>query len=564
VIVGFEVIWSRTLAPLLGSTVYAFSAMLAAVLVGLALGSALATRFGDRAPSPQLAFAGLGMLSAVAALATQRLTPELIVPAMGLLEASQDVAWRVAGVPFLLSLALVVLPTLLSGAALPLGIRALAQHNPAATSTGMLYAANTLGSITGALATGLVLIPSIGTARTGAVVALAGASLCTVAAWRVAPRRASPVVWLPLVGALALAATQPAFDVLLFVGGLHMMGATNRALLVRHGIQTRLAGSEVLYLAEGKSTTVLVERRWGRRVFFVDGKPEATDGAEDMRNQYLLAHIPALLHGRVRRSLVVGLGSGMTAGCLTLHGDVHVAELSDIVPDAARMFADLNHDVVRNPRARIFIEDGRTFLKARDETYDVITVDPIHPYVAGAATLYTREYFAAVRSRLREGGIASHWLPLYQLGWDDVTGVLEAFRQTFPDAVVYNTDRDAILVGNAGARLPSAARVAHGFALPGVRADLARVRIETAEQFAALASVGPKGLRQLTRGARPVTDDHTFIEFTAPRWFQHPTHDNLRRILALREPSASGASDAERAARAVYVAQLERVAAPRP
>jgi spermidine synthase len=262
----------------------------------------------------------------------------------------------------------------------------------------------------------------------------------------------------------------------------------------------------------------------------------------DMRNQYLLAHIPALLHGQVRRSLVVGLGSGMTAGCLTQHGEVHVAELSDIVPNAARTFSDLNHDVVRSPRARIFIEDGRTFLKARDETYDVITVDPIHPYVAGASTLYTADYFAAVRERLRPGGIASHWLPLYQLGWDDVAGVLKSFQQAFPDAMVYSTDRDAILIGNAGTELPTAARVAKRFSAPGVREDLARVLIDSPEQLVALASLGPATIAKLTRDARAITDDHTWIEFTAPSWFQHPTNDNVRKIAALRDPASPAAS----------------------
>jgi spermidine synthase len=536
-VVGYEVIWSKTLIPLLGSTVYAFAAMLVAVLLGLSIGGACAARWGDRTSRPHTVFVGLCVLTALSALATSRFMSELIVPTVYLLDLSERPAWRVFGAPFVVSTLLVLPATILSGAALPLGIRALAQRHGIAAVSGSMYAANTVGALIGSLGSGLLLIPLLGSRTTGGVIAVAGALLCYCAAFSREVKSRRVLLALPVATTALIALTQPPIDLVLFWGGVHMMSPINRRLLVREGPEMRLAGSKILYAAEGANTTVLVEKRWGSRAFFVDGRPEATDTVLDMRNQYLLAHVPALLHGRVQRSLVVGLGSGMTAGCLSLYGDVDVAELSSIVPGASRTFGDLNHHAVDNSRVHITIEDGRTYLRTRNQTYDVITVDPIHPYVAGASALYTSDYFAAVRARLNPGGIVSHWLPLYQLGREDMYGVLRSFLAVFPDAIVYNSNNDAILVGNSGGELPTAVRFASGFDDPVIRADLARVLIDTPEQLAALAAFRPAVLGQMVEGTPLITDDHTWIEYTAPFSFQRLPHENLRELIAHRELS---------------------------
>lgn len=536
-VVGYEVIWSKTLIPLLGSTAYAFAAMLVAVLLGLSIGAACAARWGDRVASPHFVFAALSVLTALSALTTARWMSELIVPTLYLLDVSERPEWRLFCVPFVVSTVLVLPATILSGAALPLGIRALARDHGAAAVSGSMYAANTIGALVGSLGCGMLLIPLLGSRVAGGVIAVVGALLCYCAAFDPAAGRRRMFLGLPVAITLLIALTQPPIDLVLFWGGVHMMSPANRRLLVRQGPETRLVDSKILYAAEGANTTVLVEKRWGSRAFFVDGRPEATDTGLDMRNQYLLAHVPALLHGHVERSLVVGLGSGMTAGSLSLYGDVDVAELSSIVPGASRTFADLNHHAVDNPRVHITIEDGRTYLRTHEQKYDVITVDPIHPYVAGAAALYTADYFAAVRARLKPGGVVSHWLPLYQLSRRDMHGVLQSFLAVFPDAIVYNSNNDAILVGNSGPDLPEASRFAAGFTNPEIRADLAQVLIDTPEQLAALAAFRPTVLKRIVQGTPLITDDHTWIEYTAPFSYQRLPQDNLSELVAHRELS---------------------------
>jgi hypothetical protein len=133
--------------------------------------------------------------------------------------------------------------------------------------------------------------------------------------------------------------------------------------------------------------------------------------------------------------------------------------------------------------------------------------------------------------------VVSHWLPLYQLSRRDMHGVLQSFLAVFPDAIVYNANNDAILVGNAGPDLPDAARFAAGFVNPEIRADLAQVLIDTPEQLAALAAFRPAVLKRIVQGTPLITDDHTWIEYTAPFSFQRLPQDNLSELVAHRELS---------------------------
>ncbi len=545
---GYEVLWTRTLGMALGASVYAFATILAAVLAGLALGAAVASRITERVRNPSVAFAGLGALSALSALALFRGLPTVVHWSLGLLDHPGGPAYRLALLPALVVAPLVVLPAALSGAAFPLGVRA-AGTGGAAASTGQMYAANTAGSIVGALLAGFVLLPFTG--ASGTAIALAGVGVAGAALlwWRETTGRVRSIAAGVVFAWATLALSQPTLDSRIFGAGLHMLGARMRHVVVREGLEARLDGGRVLFARDDANTTVVVERWQGVRTFYVGGKPEASDMPLDARNQLLLGHLPALLHGSPRRGLVVGLGSGMTAGSLALHMRVDVAELSPAVRDAARHFADWNHHVADDPAVRILFEDGRTVLRARTDRYDVITVDPIHPYVAGASALYTRDYFVLVRARLNPHGVAAHWLPLYQLGWNDVAGVLRSFVEVFPDATVYLTGGDAILIGGAGPVLPSASRIAVGFDRPEVRADLARVWLDTAERVVALANCGSTTVRRLTRGARVITDDQMWIEFTAPRWEQTVASGNVERLLDAREPAPAGASVRELSAR---------------
>ena len=185
---------------------------------------------------------------------------------------------------------------------------------------------------------------------------------------------------------------------------------------------------------------------------------EASTEPQDMRLQRLLGHLTALMHEQGPKSaLVVGFGAGVTAGAVSIHPSVErmvICELEPLIPRVvSRYFGDVNYDVATDLKVRIVYDDARHYMLTAREKFDVITSDPIHPWVKGAATLYTKEYFEHVRSRLNPGGVVTQWVPLYESTEESVRSVIATFLQVFPDGSVWRNDDasglgyDAVLVG---------------------------------------------------------------------------------------------------------------------
>jgi spermidine synthase len=297
----------------------------------------------------------------------------------------------------------------------------------------------------------------------------------------------------------------------------------------------------VVHYADGAESSVLVYDGGDgtQRGFVVNGRHEATSGAHDMRNQYLLGHLPALLHrGPVREGLVIALGSGMTAGCLARHAArVTVVELEPQVLGAAAAFAAWNHGALSDPRVRVVIDDGRHFLLTRKDRYDAITVDPIHPSVTGSESLYSLEHYALVRSRLAPGGIAAQWLPLYSMGIEDAKAITRTFAQAFPDAQLWVNGSDAILIGGAGAEHRPYAEIAAELARPEVAASLTAVRQQRLGPLLAGFAVGPPELARYVEGAALSRDDRPVLEFSLPwRTYSDTVDRNLLEIYRFLSP----------------------------
>jgi spermidine synthase len=178
-----------------------------------------------------------------------------------------------------------------------------------------------------------------------------------------------------------------------------------------------------------------------------------------MRLQRLLGHLPALLHSNPRSILVVGCGAGVTAGTFVVHPEVEhitICEIEPRIPPAsAKYFAKENHNVIRDRRTRIVYDDARHFVLTTPEKFDIITSDPIHPWVKGIAPLYSTEYFQLVKQHLNPGGIVTQWIPLYESNEETVQSEIATFFEVFPNGTVWgnlNTDGqgyDVVLLGQA-------------------------------------------------------------------------------------------------------------------
>jgi spermidine synthase len=219
-------------------------------------------------------------------------------------------------------------------------------------------------------------------------------------------------------------------------------------------------GSKSLYLGEGLNSTVGVTE-WvdGTRSFHVAGKTEASTLATDMRLQRMLGHVPAMFHPNPESVLIVGCGAGVTAGSFTQYPSIKrivICEIEPLIPQhIAPYFKEQNHDLVNDPRVEIIYDDARHYILTTQEKFDIITSDPIHPWVKGAATLYTREYFELVKQRLKPGGLVTQWVPFYESDQAVVRTELATFFEVFPEGTVWGNDEngfgyDVVLLGQVG------------------------------------------------------------------------------------------------------------------
>ncbi len=438
-----EALWTRALGLLFGASVYALAIILAVFLAGLGLGSALGSALCRTSSSPRTALGWSQLLLAFAiAWTSYNLSASLpywpIDPSLA------------SSIRFTFELDLarafwaVFPPTLLWGVSFPL---ALAAASPGQRDSSELmarvYSANTLGAIAGALLTSLLLIPRVGSRHAGQllVAASTAAGLLLIV---------NTVRWTRL----ALVAAAAALCALLIYTVPPMS-----ELLIAYGryAATWVGKSDIVYAAEGRNSSVAVAKfSSGAVTFHVAGKVQASNVPRDMRLQRMLGHLTTLTVAEPRSVLVIGCGAGITAGAVSIDPRVEretIAEIEPLVPRAAaEYFTGPNFDVLHNPKVQVEIADGRHFLLTTKERFDGITIDPLDPWVKGAANLYTLEFFEAMKAHLNPGGSVTMYIQLFETTPEAVKSAVATFLEVFPNGTLWGNPyqgqgHDMVLLG---------------------------------------------------------------------------------------------------------------------
>jgi len=431
---GAEVVWTRLLGLLLGATVYTFSLILAVFLIGLGGGSVLGAWMGRRYhPRAALAWSQMALAAGVAWAAC------MIAGSLPYWPINPDLStspWFTFQIDLVRCLWTILPAAILWGASFPLALaaadRSRGSHNNSGRLVGEVYAANTLGAIAGALAFSLFLIPWVGTRACEMMLVLISAAsglLLLIESFEGDRWQPGVKIAAALVAAVLLAVTVP--------GVPGEMIAYGRLAAVDAG------ESQILYTGEGRNASIAVSR-WndGTIQFHVSGKVEASTDPADMRLQRMLGHFPALFHqGPLHSVLVVGFGAGVTAGSFTRYASVNrivICELEPLIPPhTTEYFAKQDYDVMHDPRTQIYYDDARHFVLTTPEHFDLITSDPIHPWVKGSATLYSREYFQMVRNHLNPHGVVTQWVPLYETDAATVKSEIATFFSVFPNGSIW-------------------------------------------------------------------------------------------------------------------------------
>ncbi|HJT86205.1 MAG TPA: hypothetical protein VJ732_00070 [Bryobacteraceae bacterium] len=441
---GAEVVWTRLLSLLLGATVYTFSIILAVFLLGLWGGSGAGSYLARRLAHPRMALAGCQLLL-VLAITWTAYTMAHSLPFWPVDPWLSLNPWFNFELDLMRCVWAIFPATLLWGASFPLALAAAAApgQDPGQLS-GEIYAVNTAGSIVGALGFSLLWIPEIGTrgsqqlliavSAAAAVAALASIrGVAVLRPWRAAAACAGMAA---MAGGLLLTVAEVPWEVVAYG---RRIAPIARALQLDPRYPTR-----VLYRGEGINSSLLIAERAGQRHFYVSGKAEASTAPLDMRLERMMGHVPALVNRNPRSVLIVGFGAGVTAGSFVTYPDVQsitICELESLVPPAStEFFGKQNYRVMYDPRTRIVYDDARHYIFTTRNKYDVITTDPIHPWVKGTSTLYSREYYELVKSHLNPGGVVAQWLPIYDSDTETVKTELATFFDVFPHGTVWSNN----------------------------------------------------------------------------------------------------------------------------
>lgn len=498
-----ELVWTRILQLHLGSRVYAFALILAVYLTGIALGAALARRWSRQ---PRVALAGWQLGLAVT-----------LVVQVGVLARLGDVlAWLATAfhlatftqmqLALAAAVALALLPpTLAFGASFPLSVAAWPAAGGAGEKAGRVAAANTAGAIAGTIVAPLVLVPLVGSQP----LLFAFAAISALAAMTLATARWGRLTALAMaVGVAAAGFAAPR--------GMVLRGAG----VVSQGILETIS--------ESASATVAVRRHrdgggvW--RSLELNGVNVAGTSVELRAIQRLQGHLPLLLHPRPARVLHIGFGSGGTAWAVSRHPveRIDIAEISpEVLAVSDRIFGDINHGVLRDPRVHVLLNDGRNVLLGSRQRWDVILSDSIHPVFAGNSTLYTREYFEMCRQHLAPGGVVSMWLPMYSLSEASYLGILRAFWEVFPSTAVWydpiSLNEFTVVTGSTS----KAGLEVRWEALtdPALIPTLTEAGVRSPAALAGMLLVGPREVATLVADVLPQVDDFPEVEYGSGRLF---------------------------------------------
>jgi spermidine synthase len=517
-------VWTRALVFFVHNSTYAFSAIVAVYLLGIAAGALVATRFARTRAIAVRSLAltlGASSFALLGAIAVYRHLPEIAAllasgpppapatPGAALPAAMSVWSWgRALALIFGQVAAVLFLPALLLGAAFPLTLALAPPGDRPASLVGRLYAANAVGCVAGAILGTFVLVALLGTR--GALLLLA---------------------WLPVpIFLWALRGAVPSGRVLVALAALFLVALAGGSLLAAprgfyQDLFERRFG-RVVWFAEGISETVAVcehedASRW---IQFSDGR--GASGTWSFQGGWLYAHLPLLLHPGPRSAAVICFGTGNTLGAASLHplAVLDGIELSSEVVRAAPLFAATNHDVATSGRARIVIEDGRSYMLGTDRRYDVVTEEPPLVHTAGVVNLYSRDFYELCSRRLAEDGIMAVWLATWELETPEMRMLVRAFVDAFPHASLWDCTHPGewLLIGSKAPLRIDLGSLAARMAVPEIARDLAGIDaptggIRSPADLLSLYLMGHAGLAAFASDARPVTDDRSVVDFTTPR-----------------------------------------------
>jgi spermidine synthase len=502
-----EIAWFRSFTAAFMSTTDAFAIMLASVLLGLGIGARLVSYI--RKTNIQL-----GLLIAVAGILVLLTTP-LIERFDYYTEPSHPSPYFLILQWFMMTFAAIGLPVILIGIALPWALDE--QKTP--RRWGILYGLNAFCAILGAITAGWILLPTIGFART----AWLGGILLVLASLFIMPNKLRlsviPISILALIVAV------------MFESGIGRY-RIQESFYARNNIKP----TEILAFYEGPDATIsAVEYDNGERLLIIDGfvttaQTEQEINTDPAHYMVWMGHLPMLMHPAPKKALVICFGTGQTSNAVRNENPekLDIVDLNKRVFDMAPIFT-ANENVLEDPRVTPIHMDGRAYIRRTEETYDVITLEPMPPNFAGTNALYSKEFYETAKSKMSENGMIAQWAPFHLISLKASKSISKTFQEVFPNSILWldPVSQTGILVGSKNEKLDLAHSLP-GYLREGIKRNLTR------EQVINGMALDPEQLRAFAGDAKVVTDNNQLLAYGRLLYESHSNRtlmdDNMKRI----------------------------------
>ena len=523
---AFEALWGRALVFFLTSTTYAFTTVLSVMLIGLATGGLFAAALAKKRRNPFVWLAALMLCIGIAGFASPFIL-HAMDPAIHFAEGRLVRAWwQWITIRYVISFAVIFPPAFCMGAIYPLAIGASCRSmNTTGKTIGLLSSLNTLGGIAGSLASAFLLVPAFGIQRSLIIVAIInciGGIVVLMHTKNSGKLTFAAAVVMVIIGVASLA-----------FSGLHPMVLYSRAIRGAEG-----PVSLVSYKEDQVASVAVIKNIQGRTLN-IDGFNAA--GTYRYEYMHLLAHLPILLSPSPDSVLVICFGTGTTCGTAAIHPtvkQVDCAEISPAVVASARYFSDVNYHAANNPKVRFIIDDGRNYLLRSPRRYNVITLEPMHPYLASATNLYSADFYKLCRLRLAAHGVMAQWAPLHVMSGLQYRMLIASFASVFPHTSLWFLGTEGILIGSLDSLSIDIPSLKRTMAAESVHGDLTKISLASPQRLLSCFLMGERQVHDFVKNIPVISDDRPRIEFFAPHNLVKPANllwlENMEELLGRR------------------------------
>lgn len=539
----YEIIWSRLLVLIFGSTTYAYTAMLAVFLMGISLGSIYVNKYFKNNTKNLIYFAILQLLIGGFVILGTYYFKYLFYIFLKVME-TVNLSYSSLIFNILYVSGLLILPAaLIFGALFPLSVKLFDPEQLSISQrTAKIYTFNTIGCIIGSFSAGFVLIPVIGLRWSLVFAACINVLLALIFVYNVLQsHKVRTVIIFVCCLFLCIFIIKPGKWNNQFIT---LGNYVNKLQLILNESDIKDERALVFY-KEGQHSIISVrevgintKNRMIEYALYNNGKVDATNRFADIRTQTAISYIPALVSSKLDDILIIGMGSGMTASVIELFPakNIELVELERSVLEARKFFSDRYGDPLEDKRLKIIIDDARNYLGVTPKTYDVIISEPSNVWISGVASLFTREYYRTIKNKLKPKGVLCQWMHLYCLKPERVFSVLKTLKSEFQYVYVCHskTTGDLIILASQEPVILDLKKIRKQLTNNVIKNDLKEIfNINNEYEFLNLFLSNNDNLTRVLNNLKPSppinTDNNSYLEFGANKDF----FTNIKRINSL-------------------------------